>query len=216
MWHSLSEAHKDFSINYENLKFYQPDYCAFGGWRNEDDVSREIDEYSKLAESFFIIGKKPTFSEKIILRNELVCLQMIIKKRIVLEFKDEIIRLNNEFDKPLYDLVNLVQPGYFKRKTVLMGDYYGIFKDGKLVAVTGERMRMNDFTEVSAVVTHPLYTGRGYAKQLVAYTVNKIWDQNKTPYLHVAEINHGAIKLYEALGFEIRRKINFWNFATRW
>src|SRR5439155_25852607 len=102
---------------------------------------------------------------------------MIIKKRIALEFKDEIIRLNNEFDKPLYDLVNLVQPGYFKRKTVLMGDYYGIFKDGKLVAVTGARMKMNDFTDISAVVTNPLYTGRGYAKQLVAYTGINKWSQ---------------------------------------
>jgi predicted GNAT family acetyltransferase len=95
-----------------------------------------------------------------------------------------------------------------------MGDYFGVFKDNTLVAVTGERMKMNEFTEVSAVVTHPLYTGRGYAKQLVAYTVNKIFDQNKTPYLHVAEKNNGAIRLYEKLGFKTRRKISFWNFVT--
>ena len=76
-------------------------------------------------------------------------------------------------------------------------------------------MKMTDYTEVSAVVTHPLYTGRGYAKQLVAHTVNNIFLENKTPYLHVAEKNNGAIKLYEALGFKTRRKISFWNLVRQ-
>ena len=86
-----------------------------------------------------------------------------------------------------------------------------LFKNDVLVAVTGERMQMNDFVEVSAVVTHPNHTGKGYAKQLVVYTVNEIFKQNKTPYLHVIEDNKGAIQLYEKLGFSTRRKISFWN-----
>ena len=91
-----------------------------------------------------------------------------------------------------------------------MGDYFGIFKKGQLVAVTGERMRMFDYTEISAVVTRPGFMGRGFAKQLVAHTVNKNYVENKTPYLHVVESNVGAINLYLKLGFEIRRKISFW------
>jgi GNAT superfamily N-acetyltransferase len=31
-------------------------------------------------------------------------------------------------------------------------------------------MQMGDFIEVSAVITHPDYLGKGYAKQLVAHT----------------------------------------------
>lgn len=73
---------------------------------------------------------------------------------------------------------------------------------------------MNQYTEVSAVVTHPEHTGKGYAKQLTAYTSNKIFSENKIPYLHVADTNIGAIKLYEKLGYEVRRKISFWNFVT--
>jgi hypothetical protein len=37
------------------------------------------------------------------------------------------------------------------------------------VVVTGERMQMNDFIEVSAVITHRI-PWKGYAKQLVAHT----------------------------------------------
>jgi predicted GNAT family acetyltransferase len=72
-------------------------------------------------------------------------------------------------------------------------------------------MKMNHFTEVSAVVTHPLHTGKGYARQLVAFTVNKIFDQNKIPYLHVADKNEAAIRLYQTLRFKTRTKISFWN-----
>ncbi len=145
------------------------------------------------------------------MKKELVCLQMIIDNKIDSAAIDEIKKLDGEYSDALYNLVNLVQPGYFKRKTELLGDYYGILKNDQLVAVTGERMKMHDYTEVSAVVTHPDHTGKGYAKQLVAYTVNKIFNENKTPCLHVAEINTGAIKLYEKLGFKTRRKISFWN-----
>ena len=71
---------------------------------------------------------------------------------------------------------------------------------------------MDAYTEVSAVVTHPAHTGKGYAKKLVAYTANKIFAENKIPYLHVAETNTGAVALYEKIGFVTRRKISFWNF----
>jgi predicted GNAT family acetyltransferase len=91
-----------------------------------------------------------------------------------------------------------------------MEDYFGIFQNDKLVAVTGERMKMFGFTEISAVVTHHDFTGKGFAKQLVAYTANKSFENNIILYLHVAETNSNAIKLYEKLGFVTRRKINFW------
>jgi predicted GNAT family acetyltransferase len=136
---------------------------------------------------------------------------MIIDNKIDVEQKEEVILLTNNYAAELFQLVNLVQPGYFKNKTALLGNYFGIFKNGALVAVAGERMKMHDYTEVSAIVTHPNYTGLGYAKQLIAHAVNNIFDQGRVPYLHVVETNVGAIKLYEKLGFITRRKMSFWN-----
>ena len=72
-------------------------------------------------------------------------------------------------------------------------------------------MKMNDYTEVSAVVTHPDHTGPGLAKKLVAHASNRILLENKTPYRHVAKENIATVKLYEKLGFVTRRKISFWN-----
>lgn len=211
VWFSLLETHQSFAVDYGSVKFYHPHYCPFGGFEKGNSIAKSIDEYSKMVDNFFIVGEKPELSNLLKLNKEVICLQMIVYDPIDIAIEDQIIKLTDEHIYVLYELVNLVQPGYFKRKTALLGNYYGIFKNDELVAVTGERMQMNDFVEVSAVVTHPNHTGKGYAKQLVVHTVNKIFNQNKTPYLHVIEDNNGAIQLYEKLGFIIRRKISFWN-----
>lgn len=213
-WYSLSESHQQFSVNYSGIKFYHPDYCPFGGFKTSASIVKPIDAYSKMAANFFVIGSKPQHSNKVMLQKELICLQMTITSRIDTSIKANITPLNNGHEAALFNLVNLVQPGYFKSKTTLLGNYFGIFNDEGLIAAAGERMRMNDFVEVSAIVTHPEYTGQGYAKQLIAHTVNNIFVQNKIPYLHVAESNTGAIQLYQKLGFITRRKISFWNIAA--
>lgn len=86
-----------------------------------------------------------------------------------------------------------------------MENYFGIFKDNKLVAVTGESFQTNNFIEISAVITHSNYTGKGFAKQLVTHTANSIFDKNKTYFLHVDVTNLGPIELYKNLGFIIIR-----------
>ncbi len=211
VWYSLAETHQPFSVDYTIARFYHPDYCPFGGFEATDNISNQVDEYATLVDNFYVVGNKPQLSDRLALHKELVCLQMIIDNKIDIELKEEVILLTNEHANALFQLVNLVQPGYFKTKTALLGNYFGIFKGEELVAVAGERMKMHDYTEVSAIVTHPNYTGLGYAKQLIAHAVNNIFDQGSIPYLHVVEANMGAIKLYEKLGFVTRRKMSFWN-----
>jgi len=213
VWFSLAETHQAFSISFNGAKFYHPDYCPFGGYSESEAISKAIDEYATICDNFFVVGEKPAFSSTLQLKNELICDQMIMANEIDMNINERIIKLTDGHADELYTLVNLVQPGYFKSKTRLLGNYYGIFKDEQLVAVTGERMGMQGFTEVSAVVTHPDFSGRGYAKQLVAYTVNEIINQKNIPFLHVTETNSPAINLYRSLGFTTRRKISFWHFV---
>ena len=33
-WYSLSETHKQFEIEFGDVKFYPPEYCQFGGIQN--------------------------------------------------------------------------------------------------------------------------------------------------------------------------------------
>jgi ribosomal protein S18 acetylase RimI-like enzyme len=212
-WNSLCEIHKDFAVDYKDIKFYNPDYCPFGGFINMDGTKTGIDLYVSLTNNFFVVGNKPDFNDKVRLKSELICNQMVLYKRIDIEPNVLIVKLHTEIHMAdLYKIVNLVQPGYFKNKTQNLGSYYGFYIDNNLIAVTGERMKMDSYTELSAIVTHPDHTGKGYAKQLITHATNKIFNEGKTPYLHVVETNIGAIRLYEKLGFVTRRKISFWNF----
>lgn len=211
VWHSLLESHKKYAKSYDDTLFYDPEYCPFGAALETKNSSNAIDEYAKNSTNFFIVGQKPEIPATLKIHNELVCLQMIIRKPIDIPITDTIMKLEENHREDLLGLVKIVYPEYFKSKTATLGNYYGIYKDNQLVAVTGERMQMNDFTEVSAVITHPDYLSKGYAKQLVAHAANIILNQNKTAFLHVYEKNFGTIKLYEKLGFTTRRRISFWN-----
>jgi ribosomal protein S18 acetylase RimI-like enzyme len=214
VWYSLSETHQRFAIEYDGVKFYQPLNCSFGAFIKLEKTPESLDQYSRLRGDFYVVGNKPDFSHKLMIKRELVCLQMVLDKPIQLGIAEEITELKAAHQNELLALVNLVQPGYFTKQTSELGNYYGIFKDSKLVAVTGERLKMDSFTEVSAVVTHPGHTGKGYAKQLIVQTTDKIFLEQKIPYLHVAESNLAAINLYQKLGFKTRRKISFWSLTT--
>lgn len=213
VWNSLSETHAAFAVDYNGTQFYHPDYGPFGGFIHPESTAKATNQYGSLTENFFIVGEKPELSDSLKIAKELVCLQMIIDDKIVQPITSEIVKLTEKHNDELVQLVNLVQPGYFKNKTSSLGNYFGIFKENQLVAITGERMKMNAFTEVSAIITHPDHTGKGYAKQLITHVVNTIFDENKIPYLHVVENNIGAISLYEKLGFVTRRKMSFWNIS---
>ncbi len=199
-WNSLNEIQSDFSITYPGVKFYDPAYGPFGGAIDKEIAIKGIIEYAKLIDSFFLIGEKPLLDHSVRLNKELICDQMILEAPIKVDLEEAIIPLKNEDQRQdLFDLVSLVQPGYFKNKTADLGNYFGIYKYQKLVAVSGERMKMNGFTEISAIGTHPKHTRNGYAKQLIKYTSDQVFLENKIPYLHVVESNTHAIGLYKKI-----------------
>lgn len=213
-WYALNESQKDLAIDYDGVQFYHPDYCPFGGFIDLKKSQNAIDQYAEICNDFFVIGEKPEFSSQLTLKNELICIQMVLESPISIDTHYPIIELKNDQQKEdLFELVNLVQPGYFKIKTSELGDYYGIYQDNQLIAASGERMKMNGLTEVSAIVTHPEHTRKGYAKQLTTHTTHKIFERNEIPFLHVTEDNFGAIQLYEKLGFKTVGKISFWHFV---
>ena len=101
----------------------------------------------------------------------------------------------------MHALATATQPGPFGPRTVELGRYVGMRQDGRLIAMAGERMQMDGFTEVSAVCVDPAFRGRGLAAALVLDVVAAIMDRGETPFLHVFAFNHSAIALYRKLGF---------------
>ena len=107
-------------------------------------------------------------------------------------------------------LVELTRPGPFAERTIEMGRYWGHLDAGnRLLAMAGERLHLDGHTEISAVCTHPEARGQGLAAALTRHVARAILERDETPFLHVAEGNDGARRVYERLGFRRRRTVEF-------
>ncbi|ROQ77992.1 FR47-like protein [Streptomyces sp. CEV 2-1] len=109
----------------------------------------------------------------------------------------------------ILDLVALTRPGPFLPRTIELGSYLGIRDRGRLIALAGERLHPPGWTEISAVCTHPDHRGRGLATRLVRAVAAGIRERGDTPFLHAAASNTHAIRLYESIGFTLRRRTRF-------
>ncbi len=121
----------------------------------------------------------------------------------------ELIPLGLPDSPEMIELTALTRPGPFGTRTHELGRYLGIRKDGKLVAMAGERLKVPGHTEVSAVCTHPEHTGKGFARVLMTEIMKGIRERGETPFLHVRGDNLRAIQLYKLLGFRERKQGHF-------
>ncbi len=121
----------------------------------------------------------------------------------------EAVRLGTDDVPEILGLIERTRPGPFLPRTVLLGTYLGIRHQGRLIALAGERLRLPGWTEISAVCTDPDHRGRGLGTRLVRAVAAGIRERGDTPFLHAAASNTGAIRLYESIGFTLRRRIDF-------
>lgn len=123
----------------------------------------------------------------------------------------DIIELDDRHRADVLALTALVYPHYFRPRTMELGRYFGMYVDGHLAAMIGERLGSAGSREMSAICTHPDFTGRGYARHLTAWLTNATLARGVQPFLHVSHENARAKALYEQLGYRLRRDIEFWS-----
>jgi ribosomal protein S18 acetylase RimI-like enzyme len=121
----------------------------------------------------------------------------------------EAVRLGPDDVPEMLELADRTKPGPFLPRTIEFGAYLGIRRDGRLVAMAGERLRPPGFTEISAVCTDEAWRGHGFAARLTRAVAVGIARRGETPFLHAVATNTTAIKLYEKVGFTLRRAIVF-------
>ena len=132
-------------------------------------------------------------------------LVQMIEERVTGADYPESIPLGTADVPEMLELVAETEPGPFLTRTIELGDYLGIRRDGALVAMAGERFRLDGWTEISAVCTKPDHRGQGLASQLMGALIAGIQRRSERAFLHVMSSNIGAIRLYEALGFRVRQ-----------
>lgn len=109
----------------------------------------------------------------------------------------------------MLELVAATKPGPFGSRTIEFGGYVGLRDDdGRLIAMAGERLRAGGFTEVSAVCTAADQQGKGLGTRMVRAVTESIRARGEQAFLHVADTNENAYRLYLAIGFVERCKAN--------
>ena len=92
----------------------------------------------------------------------------------------------------------------FDPAQVTQGVFYGIERDGQLIAVAGTHL-VSDAYGVGAignVMTHPDYRGHGYATQTTSAVCAELTRRGiATIVLNVRQDNAPAVRVYEKLGF---------------
>ncbi len=211
IWHALNSGSKDHSRGNHRVRYMQRDKGLFVGFRSYTeaawaDLEGWIDEGDSII--LFTPGEvaiPAPWSTKF----HRPISQMVFDSKEVPppEKHPRSVPLSAADVPAMSSLTSLTNPGPFFAKTIELGYFGGIFQEGRLAAMTGQRLRPDPYVEVSAVCTHPDFLGRGFASELVRNQVRSILDESKIPFLHVHRDNYGAVRLYGKLGFSLRREM---------
>lgn len=97
------------------------------------------------------------------------------------------------------------RPGPWGPLTWRYGPFFGVWHEGRLIAMAGERMRpAPGIAEVSGVCTDPDWRGHGLAAWLIRQVMAGQRARGLASFLHSYADNDAAIALYRKLGFEHR------------
>lgn len=209
---ALSTGDKHLSFGNERVKYFHEEVSPYAGF-DEDNVQGFEELYELLSTGRRILFAKPTAittPKGWELQHEVKGLQFVYEGGTIHESFSTIVPLNDEHVDEMINLVKLTKPGPFGKRTIDFGYYHGIFDHSKLVAMTGQRLHAENYTELSAVCTHPDHLGKGYASALMKHQIQIILNHGQKPFLHVREDNDRAIAVYERLGFVVSGPMNFY------
>jgi GNAT superfamily N-acetyltransferase len=206
IWAALNSAQSHFSIAAGAGRRYPADVAPFLAVA-EEGVPLSAGDLAGLDGDYYVLDVFPMLLDGWSLQPISNVLQMVYEGGPVDAPDAAAIRELAQDDLQMVELTNIAFPGYFRPRTGTMGRYIGIHHEGRLVAMSGERMNLGVLREVSAVCTHPEFTGRGLARLLVLDCMRHMQRLDVRPFLHVGAANKRAQALYEALGFRPTREL---------
>lgn len=209
-WSALSTHHARLAVLEPLAGRYVPDVAPFAGVSTAEPAAIEqLERLVQPGESIFLMGVVPDLGPHWQINKRVPLPQMVCDSLIPMPPGPAWVELTAAHSEDMLALMALVYPGFFRSRTREMGRYIGIYDGDQLVAMAGERLRLEGYQEISAVATHPEYTGRGYAQRLVAEISNAARARGFTPFLHVYRENIRAVSVYEKLGFIVRKELPF-------
>jgi len=210
VWHALHSKHRKFANCVGDACRYPGEVVPLAAIRApEAGPMLQLRSLFEAGESAWIIGEEYSEVAGLVREETLECLQMVLPDDVVVPGTEaEIVKLTNANAGEMVALTTLAFPGFFRQRTCEMGSYYGVRSaSGELIAMGGERLKLDGFTEISAVCTHPSFRGRGLAAAIIWQLVQEHRKEGAVSWLHVASTNQRAAELYLRMGFEEIRRV---------
>lgn len=210
IWSALSTAHAGLSRGGPLAKRYVPDVNVFASTADESPAAlAALEELVAPGEQVYLL-QVPAIAipPGLTAVKRAIGVQMVARRGMPEVPRDDMLVLGEADAPEMLALAQLTEPGPFRLRTRVMGEFIGIRINGRLAAMAGERFRCPGYTEVSGVCTHPDFRGRGLARRLSSVVAAKIQARGETPFLHSWKTNGPAIALYESLGFVLRTEMD--------
>lgn len=208
MWNCLSGPHAHFATGADGIRRYAPGFSPIVGCADPEHPDfATLANYCQPGESFYLDIWSGTAPAGWRIDKEAKMFKMIWDARAPGEdAAPDAVRLRPEHAAQAVELAKLTNPGPFGIRTPELGEYFGYFDGGRLIAMAGERMCAGDLHEVSGICTHPDFQGRGLARKLTLKLVLRQLRRGKRPFLHVMSHNAPARVLYAKMGFRDYRE----------
>jgi len=208
---ALNSVHAHFVVGQVPARRYPPEVAPFAVI--DDSSAPTLARLQALmgpGDQVYIFGEPPARMKGLSAGPPLHTFQMLGPERPPAEDRDESchsILMTSEDAGEMFELITLAFPGFFRKRTCEMGSYYGVRSGGELIAMGGERLALEGYSEISGVCTHPAHRGKGLAASLIWRLAQDHRRDGIVSFLHVAEENRRAIALYLRMGFKVVRKV---------
>ena len=203
MWHCLAGPHAKFATGEGSVRRYAPGFSPIVGCEDPHHPDFEtLARYCEPGDSFYTdIWDGPEPAGWRIDRDAHMWKMVWDAPMPPEDAAPDAIPLRPEHASQAVELARLTNPGPFGIRTPELGQYFGYFDGGRLIAMAGERLCAGDLHEVSGICTHPDFQGRGLARKLTLKLVRLQMQRGMTSFLHVVSTNTPALTLYEKLGY---------------
>ncbi|HUQ12492.1 MAG TPA: GNAT family N-acetyltransferase [Steroidobacteraceae bacterium] len=208
MWNCLSGPHAKFATGEGAVRRYAPGFSPIAGFEDPHHPDLEtLAKYCEPGDYFYTdIWEGPAPAGWRIDRDARMWKMTWQAPMPAEDAAPDAIPLRPGHAGEAVELAKLTNPGPFGIRTPELGEYFGYFDGGRLIAMAGERMCAGDLQEVSGICTHPDFQGRGLAKKLTLKLVRLQMERGKTSFLHVISTNTAARALYEKMGYRNYRE----------
>ena len=211
IWTALTTRHRRFALRLESARRFPETISPFAATR--DDTPDSLDALTRLVHrgkdrAILMQAGDIAVPRSLHATSTALGVQMLADRPVARPAIGDVVRLTQRDVSDMVALAQRTKPGPFGSRTPLLGAFWGLRRDGNLVAMAGERLKQPGFTEVSGVCVHPEHRGCGHAARLTGIVAAHIQARGETPYLHAFADNEAAIRLYRKLGFRLRREVS--------